>query len=46
MSMVVTGSGIDSAECRELRARMRERIQQYDDMDATLKFETEDAFIE
>lgn len=46
MSFVVTGSGIDSAECRELRARWRERVRQYDDMDATLKFETEDAFIE
>lgn len=46
MSLIVTGSGIDSAECRELRAKMRERVKQYGDMPATLKFETEDAFIE
>lgn len=46
MGMVVFGSGIDSAECRELRAKLRERVQQYDDMDATLVFDTEDAFIE
>lgn len=46
MGMVISGSGIDSAECRELRAKWRERVQQYDDMDATLKFESEDAFIE
>lgn len=46
MGMVITGSGIDSAECRELRAKWRERVQQYDDMDATLVFETEDAFVD
>ena len=46
MGLVITGSGIDSAECRELRVKWRERVQQYDDMDAMLVFDTEDAFIE
>lgn len=46
MGMVISGSGIDSAECRELRAKWRDRVQQYDDLDATLKFESEDAFID
>ena len=40
MGMVVFGSGIDSAECRELRATLRVRVQLYYDLDATLVFDT------
>ncbi len=44
--MTISGAGVDSAECRELRAKLRDRISQHDNLPALLKFDVEDAFID
>ena len=46
MGMVISGSGIDSAACRELRAKLQGQLEKQDDLDAIVRFETQDAFIE